>query len=39
MQREVSTPEPVEDRKHIDVQTENFIEELTDKPPEYEIET
>lgn len=35
-QRDVSTPDPVEGRQHIDIQTEKFLEELTDKPPEYE---
>ena len=29
-----STPDAVEGRRHIDVQTENFLEELTDKMPE-----
>eukprot|EP00357_Protocruzia_adherens_P016559 CAMPEP_0115034536 /NCGR_PEP_ID=MMETSP0216-20121206/40720_1 /TAXON_ID=223996 /ORGANISM="Protocruzia adherens, Strain Boccale" /LENGTH=700 /DNA_ID=CAMNT_0002413461 /DNA_START=34 /DNA_END=2136 /DNA_ORIENTATION=+ len=38
MRREVSTPEPIEGRVHIDIQTDNFLEELTDKAPEYEIE-
>jgi len=35
-QRDVSTPDPVEGRQHMDIQTEKFLEELTDKPPEYE---
>ena len=26
----VSTPDAVEGRKHIDIQTENYLEELTD---------
>lgn len=29
-----STPEPVDGRRHMDVQTENYLEELTDKMPE-----
>ena len=37
-EREVSTPEPVEGRQHIDVQTENIPEELSEKPVEFEIE-
>jgi radial spoke head protein 3 len=37
-EREVSTPEPIEGRQHIDVQTENIPEELSEKPVEFEIE-
>ena len=33
------TPEAVEGRKHIDVQTEQYLEELTDRPVEVEIDT
>ncbi|KAI9203051.1 radial spoke 3 protein [Polychytrium aggregatum] len=33
-QRRLRTPEPVEGRKHIDVQTDLYLEELTDKVPE-----
>eukprot|EP00326_Haptolina_ericina_P039246 CAMPEP_0181245602 /NCGR_PEP_ID=MMETSP1096-20121128/43525_1 /TAXON_ID=156174 ORGANISM="Chrysochromulina ericina, Strain CCMP281" /NCGR_SAMPLE_ID=MMETSP1096 /ASSEMBLY_ACC=CAM_ASM_000453 /LENGTH=380 /DNA_ID=CAMNT_0023342317 /DNA_START=46 /DNA_END=1188 /DNA_ORIENTATION=+ len=33
------TPEPVEGRKHIDVQTEQYLEELTDRPIEVDIDT
>lgn len=33
------TPEPVDGRKHIDVQTESYLEELTDKLVEVDIET
>lgn len=29
-----TTPEPVPGRKHIDVQTDDYLEELTDRPPE-----
>lgn len=32
--RRPSTPEPVPGRKHIDVQTDDYLEELTDRPPE-----
>jgi len=31
--------EPVEGRKHIDVQTDNYLEELTDRRPEVDEET
>mmetsp|Transcript_23766 Transcript_23766/g.33253 ORF Transcript_23766/g.33253 Transcript_23766/m.33253 type:complete len:359 (+) Transcript_23766:209-1285(+) len=34
-----STPEPVAGRKHTEVQTDNFLEELHDKPFEAEIAT
>jgi len=33
------TPEPVEGRKHIDVQTELYLEELTDRVEEADIQT
>ena len=33
------TPEPSEGRKHIDVQTEQYLEELTDRPVEVDIDT
>jgi len=33
------TPEPVEGRKHIDVQTELYLEELTDRVEEADIST
>ena len=36
-QREVRTPEPVAGRQNIDIQTDQFVEELTDKAPHYEI--
>lgn len=32
--RRIRTPEPVEGRKHIDVQTDLYLEELSDKLPE-----
>lgn len=32
-------PDAVEGRKHIDVQTEQFLEELTDRPVEVEVDT
>ena len=38
IEREAS-PEPVEGRRHMDVQTENYLEELTDKLPEVDEET
>ena len=31
------TPEPVAGRQNIDIQTDQFVEELTDKAPHYEI--
>lgn len=33
------SPEPVEGRKHIDVQTELYLEELSDRVEESEVET
>lgn len=33
------TPEPVEGRKHIDIQTELYLEELTDRVEEADIST
>ena len=33
------TPEPVEGRKHIDVQTELYLEELTDRVEEADVQT
>ena len=33
------TPEPVEGRKHIDVQTELYLEELTDRVEESDVQT
>ncbi|RKO93328.1 radial spoke protein 3-domain-containing protein [Blyttiomyces helicus] len=33
-QRRVRTPDPVDGRKHIDIQTDLYLEELTDKVPE-----
>ncbi|KAJ3130522.1 Radial spoke head protein 3 [Nowakowskiella sp. JEL0407] len=33
-QRLIRTPEPVDGRRHIDVQTELYLEELSDKVPE-----
>ncbi|KAI9327746.1 radial spoke 3 [Zopfochytrium polystomum] len=33
-QRRLRTPEPAEGRRHIDVQTDLYLEELTDKVPE-----
>eukprot|EP00604_Paraphysomonas_vestita_P001496 CAMPEP_0174822226 /NCGR_PEP_ID=MMETSP1107-20130205/14499_1 /TAXON_ID=36770 /ORGANISM="Paraphysomonas vestita, Strain GFlagA" /LENGTH=334 /DNA_ID=CAMNT_0016040633 /DNA_START=274 /DNA_END=1278 /DNA_ORIENTATION=+ len=35
----VSTPPPVEGRCHAFIQTENYLEELTDKPDEADAET
>jgi len=33
----VRTPEPLQGRQNIDIQTDQFVEELTDKAPCYEI--
>merc|ERR1712093_350790 len=33
------TPEPVQGRHHIDVQTDAYLEEVSDKVPEHEVET
>lgn len=37
--RRASTPPPVEGRAHIDMQTDDFLEELTDRPIEIDAET
>jgi len=34
-----STPEPVEGRRHMDIQTDAYLEELTDTVPEAEVTT
>jgi len=34
-----ATPDAVAGRKHMDVQTENFLEEISDRPQETEVET
>ena len=33
-QKRLNSPEPVEGRRHMDIQTEQYLEELTDKPEE-----
>ncbi|KAF0764043.1 hypothetical protein AaE_003123 [Aphanomyces astaci] len=33
------TPPPMDGRQHMDIQTENYLEELTDKVPEADVET
>merc|ERR1711959_856107 len=35
----VPTPEPVAGRSHIDIQTDAYLEEVSDKVPEHSIET
>ena len=35
--RDQRTPEPLQGRQNIDIQTDQFVEELTDKAPCYEI--
>lgn len=37
--RRVSTPPPVDGRVHMTMQTEDFLEELTDRPVEHDAET
>jgi len=34
-----STPEPVAGRRHMVIQTDNFLEEIADRPAEMEVET
>ena len=36
---EPGTPEPIMGRRHVELQTDEFVEQLTDKPPEYEKDT
>jgi len=36
-QRDIKTPEPLPGRVNLDIQTEPFVENLTDKPTEFEI--
>ncbi|ETV91860.1 hypothetical protein H310_13680 [Aphanomyces invadans] len=33
------TPPPMDGRQHMDIQTDNYLEELTDKVPEADVET
>eukprot|EP00347_Sterkiella_histriomuscorum_P006020 403354377 len=35
--RDIKTPEALAGRQNIDIQTDQFVEELTDKAPQYEI--
>jgi len=37
--KRAGTPEPVIGRKHIDIQTDSFLEELTERTVEFEAET
>jgi len=37
--KRVGTPEPVIGRKHIDIQTDSYLEELTERTVEFEAET
>lgn len=37
--KRVGTPEPVVGRKHMDIQTDKFLEELTERTVEFEAET
>ena len=37
--RRAATPPPVPGRSHMDIQTENYLEELSDKVPEVEEQT
>jgi len=35
--RDIPSPEPVHGRRHMDLQTEEYREILTDKPEEHEV--
>lgn len=35
--RDIKTPDAIAGRQNIDIQTDQFVEELTDKAPKYEI--
>merc|ERR1719203_2531224 len=37
--KRAGTPEPVPGRKHMDIQTDSYLEELTDRTVEFEAET
>merc|ERR1719333_171129 len=37
--KRVGTPEPVPGRKHMDIQTDSYLEELTERTVEFEAET
>merc|ERR1719213_1514210 len=37
--RRPGTPEPVSGRKHMDIQTDSYLEELTERTVEFEAET
>ena len=37
--KRISTPPPVDGRSHMDMQTDEFLEELTDRPIEVDMET
>mmetsp|Transcript_20385 Transcript_20385/g.43476 ORF Transcript_20385/g.43476 Transcript_20385/m.43476 type:complete len:483 (-) Transcript_20385:359-1807(-) len=37
--KRASTPEPVAGRKHMDIQTDSYLEELTERTVEFEAET
>lgn len=37
VQRDIKTPDPIPGRVNLDIQTEPFVENLTDKPTEFEI--
>ncbi|ETK94093.1 hypothetical protein F442_02878 [Phytophthora nicotianae P10297] len=39
LQQRPATPPPVGDRFHMDVQTDNYLEELTDRNPEVDADT
>merc|ERR1719203_2707955 len=38
-ERRAGTPEPVAGRKHMDIQTDSYLEELTERTVEFEAET
>ena len=35
--RHLSTPDPIEGRVNFETQTDQYVEELNDKPPAFEI--
>ena len=37
--RRVSTPPPVDGRSHMNMQTDDYLEEITDRPIEQDVET
>ncbi|TMW57853.1 hypothetical protein Poli38472_013327 [Pythium oligandrum] len=38
-QQRAATPPPIDGRMHMDIQTDNYLEELTDRNPEVDVDT